>query len=300
MIAAGEWRAERPFNGHAGFHIWTAYSLFPNATWADIVREFLVAHKDPILLRTFTNTTRGEPWEESGTGRPWEELAARARQSTYKRGTVPQGACLLFLGIDCQIDRVEWQLVGRGPEHRKYVIDYGMIGRPIGEADCQRALGELLQSSGKITAAGPMSLAPCRDRCRLRDRHVLEFCRRYGPTGSLPCAASPATSRQGWRKWHVSGTSKRGTLAQVSEQLLQRRRQYAEDRAVSGPREGRSGTRRATSRSRAIVRTDIFRNSFRNSRRGEENGTDNVALGEARSASQRNVGYAIFMRWRRR
>ena len=125
MIDAGRWIAEKPFTGHAGFHIWTAYSLFPNASWSNIVSEFLVAHKDPILLRTFCNTTKGETWEERGTGRPWEELAARARSSDYKRGEVPKGALLLFLGIDCQIDRIEWQLVGRGSEHRKYIVDYG-------------------------------------------------------------------------------------------------------------------------------------------------------------------------------
>jgi phage terminase large subunit GpA-like protein len=80
MIAAGKWVARRPFNGHAGFHLWTAYSLFPNASWQNIATEFLAARKDPILLRTFVNTTRGETYEERGTGRPWEELWSRVSQ----------------------------------------------------------------------------------------------------------------------------------------------------------------------------------------------------------------------------
>ena len=95
MIAAGKWIAEKPFAGHASFHLWAAYSLFANASWQNIAAEFLVACRDPILLRTFTNITRGESWEERGSSRPWEELAARARQSTYKRGEVPKGALLL-------------------------------------------------------------------------------------------------------------------------------------------------------------------------------------------------------------
>jgi phage terminase large subunit GpA-like protein len=70
MIAAGEWRAERPFTGHAGFHIWTAYSLFPNATWADIVREFLAARADPILLRTWTTSRRASRGKTAGPADP--------------------------------------------------------------------------------------------------------------------------------------------------------------------------------------------------------------------------------------
>ena len=31
MVKRGEWRATKPFKGHAGFHIWAGYSLFPNA-----------------------------------------------------------------------------------------------------------------------------------------------------------------------------------------------------------------------------------------------------------------------------
>jgi phage terminase large subunit GpA-like protein len=178
MIAAGEWIAERPFNGHAGFHIWTAYSLFPNASWQSIVSEFLTAHKDPILLRTFVNTTRGEVWEERGTGTPWEELAARARRSHYRRGEVPDGAYLLFLGIDCQGDRVEYQVVGRGPERRRYVIDYGVIGKPIVEPDAQHFLNDLLDRTFVNFAGHSMKIALGAIDAGFEADAVLEYCRR--------------------------------------------------------------------------------------------------------------------------
>jgi terminase, large subunit len=212
MIEAGKWVAERPFAGHAGFHIWTAYSLFPNASWQNIVREFLVAHKDPVLIRTFINTTRGEPFEERGTGRPWEELQARARSSSYARGTVPKGACLLFIGIDCQIDRVEWQLVGRGPEHRKYVIDYGTIGRPIAEADCQRALGELLGRRWKNYCGIPMALTLAAIDANFETDHVLEFCRRYGANRIIATRGVAGDFTPRLAKVARERDSKRGTL----------------------------------------------------------------------------------------
>ena len=97
---------------------------FPNACWSNLVREWLVACKDEVTLRTFINTTLGETYEQRGSARPWEELAARARASDYRRGQVPEGAALLFLGCDCQLDRIEWMLVGRGSNNRKFVVDY--------------------------------------------------------------------------------------------------------------------------------------------------------------------------------
>jgi terminase, large subunit len=144
MIASGRWVAEKPFTGHAGFHLWTAYSLFPNASWQNIATEFLAAHKDPILLRTFTNTTLGEVFEESSSGRPPEELARRAAQSGYKRGTVPEGALLLFLGIDCQVDRCEWVLLSYGRNYRRFFIDIGTVGGHISELDTQHQIDQLM------------------------------------------------------------------------------------------------------------------------------------------------------------
>ncbi|EAP6366216.1 hypothetical protein FPT47_23650 [Salmonella enterica] len=45
------------------FHIWTAYSPF--TTWIQIVYDWLDALKDPNGVKTFINTTQGEPYEEA-------------------------------------------------------------------------------------------------------------------------------------------------------------------------------------------------------------------------------------------
>jgi terminase, large subunit len=177
MIARGKWIAERPFAGVAGFHINTLYSLFPNACWSNLVREWLVACKDEVLLRTFVNTSLGETYEQRGSARPWEELAARARSSTYRRGTVPEGAALLFLGCDCQFDRVEWLLVGRGSNNRKWIIDYGVIRWPISEADGQRALNQLLRRQWTNYCGLPMSITMCAVDAGFETSSVLEFCK---------------------------------------------------------------------------------------------------------------------------
>jgi phage terminase large subunit GpA-like protein len=212
MIAAGRWIAEKPFNGHAGFAIWAAYSLFPNASWQNIVSEFLVARKDPILLRTFVNITRGETWEERGSGRPWEELAARARSSSYKRGEIPKGALLLFLGIDCQIDRVEWQLVGRGAEHRKFVIDYGTIGFPISEANCQRNLDQLLDRRWSNTVSRQIGISLAAIDAGYETDTVLEFCRRHGSSKLIAIRGVAGDFTPRIAKVQRERNEKRGTL----------------------------------------------------------------------------------------
>ena len=181
MIANGRWVAEKPFNGHAGFHLWTAYSLFANASWQNIVTEFLAAYKDSILLRTFTNTTLGQAFEERGTGVPWEQLAARARESDYERGFVPKGCLLTFIGLDCQLGHVEWVLLGFGPEYRKYVVDYGTIGKPIGEADCQRALDLLLARTWPNAYGRQVGISLGSIDAGFETDTVLEYCRRHGP-----------------------------------------------------------------------------------------------------------------------
>jgi phage terminase large subunit GpA-like protein len=175
MIEAGRWIAERPFSGMAGFAINTIYSPFANASWQNLVREWLVACKDEVTLRTFINTTLGETYEQRGSARPWEELAARARASDYKRGTPPKGAALLFLGCDFQLSSIEWILTARGSNNKKYIIDYGVIRWPISEADGQRALNALLRRRWTNYCGIPMSITMTACDAGYETGHVLEF-----------------------------------------------------------------------------------------------------------------------------
>jgi phage terminase large subunit GpA-like protein len=107
MLAGFEWHAHNPSAAqeHRSFWIWSAYSYLQ--TWPQIAREWRRSRGDPASEKTFTNDVLGKPYEAKGEGRPPEELAARAAQSHYERGSVPQGALILTAGIDCQLDRVE-------------------------------------------------------------------------------------------------------------------------------------------------------------------------------------------------
>jgi len=153
MLAGFEWRARNPAakRYHRSFWIWSAYSYLQS--WELIAREWLKAKGDPAAEKSFINETVGEAYKAQGEAPPWEDLRNRAAASHYVRGRVPPGAVLLMLGIDCQGDRVEWQLVGFGREYRRYVIDYGIVDRHISDPDCQRNL-DLVLAKKWINVAG--------------------------------------------------------------------------------------------------------------------------------------------------
>lgn len=143
MIERGEWRSDGPFDGHASFHLWAAYSLSPNATWQQIVREFLDAKTDPLKLKTFVNTVLGETWQDRGEAPEWERLYGR--REGYKTGTVPDGVIVITAGVDVQNDRFIYEVVGWGGNKESWSIEAGEIhGDTALESTWQKLDDELL------------------------------------------------------------------------------------------------------------------------------------------------------------
>lgn len=131
------------------FHVWTAYS--PQATWQQIVRDYLAAKTkadagDTSELKTFTNTTQGETWEEEMEETDTDSLVKRAEK--YKLRTVPLGGLALTAGVDVQGNRFEivvWA-IGRGEE--MWVVDYHVIdANPADELEWEEKLDPYLQQS---------------------------------------------------------------------------------------------------------------------------------------------------------
>ncbi len=126
MVHAGQWRPHAPFLGHASFHLWTAYSFSPNATWGQIAAEFLEANAaGPEDLKTFVNTVLGETWKPKGDAPPWEILYQR--RAMYEIGTCPPGVLFLTVGVDVQKDRLIYEVVGWGRGKKSWSIDVGTL-----------------------------------------------------------------------------------------------------------------------------------------------------------------------------
>ena len=148
MVERGEWRATAPGNPkHVGFHIWAAYSYSPNASWANLVEEFLQSKDDPEQLKTWINTILGDVWEDQYASKVGAEgLMERASLETYKQGTPPSSVLSLCLGCDVQDDRLSMSLWGIGRNEEMYLIDRKVIYGSPARADLWKQMDEVLMS----------------------------------------------------------------------------------------------------------------------------------------------------------
>lgn len=163
MVERGEWRATAPGNGkHVGFHIWAAYSYSPNATWPNLVEEFLDAKNDAEQLKTFVNTVLGETWEDEYASKVGaDSLLERAADETYQQYVPPVEALALTIGCDVQDDRLSLSVWGWGREEEGWLIDrvkiYGSPSRP----EVWKQLDEILQKPYVNEAGEEMKVLCC-------------------------------------------------------------------------------------------------------------------------------------------
>ena len=148
MVERGEWRATAPGNSkHVGFHIWAAYSYSPNASWSNLVEEFLQSKNDPEQLKTWINTILGEVWEESAASKVGADgLMERAGLETYDQGIPPEGVLTLCLGCDVQDDRLSMSLWGIGRNEEMYLVDRKVIYGSPARADLWKQMDQVLTS----------------------------------------------------------------------------------------------------------------------------------------------------------
>jgi phage terminase large subunit GpA-like protein len=144
MIERGEWKATAPeVKGHAGFHIWAAYSYSPNATWAKIVREFLESKDDPEKLKTFVNTVLGETWEEIGVTQ--NSGALYESREEIPVDPVPWEVGFITAAVDTQDNRLEMLVKGWGKYEESYDLEFHVVHGSPAHAETWEKLDVYLQ-----------------------------------------------------------------------------------------------------------------------------------------------------------
>jgi len=146
MVERGEWRATAPGKSkHVGFHIWAAYSYSPNASWANLVEEFLLSKDDPEQLKTWINTILGETWEDEYQAKVGADaLMIRASEATYEKCTPPEEVLFLTAGIDTQDDRLSLSVFGFGRNEEMFLVDRQVLYGSPARADVWKQLDEVL------------------------------------------------------------------------------------------------------------------------------------------------------------
>ena len=197
MVDRGEWRPTQPSEspGYVGFHLWAGYSYSPNATWEQLVREFLEVKSNPEQLRTFVNVVLGETWEENYSSKVNAEgLMERVEQ--YERGVVPDGVLCLTAGVDVQDNRLAVSIWGYGKDEEAWLIEHTEIWGDPTRTELWKQLdvlieGEYPRADGKKLKV----LAACVDSGGHCTAEVYSYCR---------------TPRRGQMVVAIKGASTRG------------------------------------------------------------------------------------------
>ena len=193
MVEKGGWVATAPFRGHAGFHIWTAYSLHPNAAWARLVAEWLEAKDDPLERQTFVNLVLGLPYEDRGDS-ALSEATLVARREVWA-ADVPDGVAVLTAGLDTQGDRVEIEVAGWGRDEERWSIAHEVIeGDPGAPALWDQVDAYLRRTWRRADGRAFEVMAACIDSGGHHAEKVYEF----------------SKARLGRRIWAIKGASAKG------------------------------------------------------------------------------------------
>ena len=216
MVERGEWRATATADapGLVGFHLWAAYSFSPNASWEQLVREFLEVKSDRDQLRTFINTVLGETFEDDYTTKLSPD-GLMARREEYLPGTCPDGVLLLTAGVDVQDNRLAVNVWGWGRGEEAWLIWQQEIhGDPTMDAvweqlDTVLAAGWPMDAGGelKITGMGVDSGGHC-------THEVYEFCRQRRGRGVVALKGSSQRGRPAIGKGTKQDVNRRGQVIQ--------------------------------------------------------------------------------------
>jgi len=122
MVREGEWIAEKPFNGIAGFWINAIYSPFPQVTLSQLASKWENIKNFPDRRRVFINTVLAETWRLIGGEELDYEKIYNTRREEYK-ADIPVGGVLLVAGVDFQKDWCRIVVLSVGMNDEQWVVD---------------------------------------------------------------------------------------------------------------------------------------------------------------------------------
>jgi phage terminase large subunit GpA-like protein len=120
------WVAENPEHNTKGFHV---NALDSQLIWDNLVEKWAEAQQlekkgDYSKLITFINTILAETWEIKGE--VVESHSLESRREVYN-AELPDGVCVLTMGVDVQDNRLAYEVVGWGLGFESWGIEYAEI-----------------------------------------------------------------------------------------------------------------------------------------------------------------------------
>lgn len=196
MLKGGEWRATKPFNGIASFHIWEAYS--PWVSWSEMVTTFIGAKDRPEDLQTFINTSLGETWQDGSAVDP---KSLPGRVEPYDFENIPGKVLLLTLGVDTQDDRLEAFLWGWGKDEENWEIARFVIRGDPSQDAVWTELDRIVSTKWKLEDGRQLYIeVTCVDSGGHHTQKVYSYCLQRKRFRVFAIKGSAGTGRLAWPK----------------------------------------------------------------------------------------------------
>jgi phage terminase large subunit GpA-like protein len=155
-LQGGRWVAEHPERRVAGFHLNELYSPFRRLS--EIVADFLSAKRSKETLKTWVNTSLGEPWKDL-EGDKVESAQLEARREPYVEP--PPGALLVTMAVDTQDDRLEIEFVAWGIGEESWGLDHVVLRGDPGQMDLWNRLSDQLARTFRRSDGAALTIAAC-------------------------------------------------------------------------------------------------------------------------------------------
>ena len=157
MVEAGEWCITKPeITNHAGFRLNALVSLLKNASWQNLVAEFLDAKKNPDTLQTFVNTILAQGW--SGGGEEIDPDALKNRAEGFSLNNIPEETRFLTAGVDVQRDRLEIGYLGWTEDNEILILGNAVIWGDPQNPETWNELDDLLRTKFPHPLGGTLGL----------------------------------------------------------------------------------------------------------------------------------------------
>lgn len=175
MLLHGEWIAEAPFKGVAGFHLSSLYS--PWVRFGELAAKFVEASKDPEKLKVFINTELAETYEENLDGEGVEPDSLTSRIDDYE--IAPMGVLVITMAVDVQDDRLEYEILGWGMDDETWSIKYEVIHGDPGTPEVWQDLDDALETRIKHASGYDLAVSiACIDAGGHHSESVYNYCRK--------------------------------------------------------------------------------------------------------------------------
>ncbi len=166
---------ESTINSHRGFHLNAMYSPWLN--WSDVAKEFLESKDSPGEMMNFTNSWKGLPWIMKSTQTTKDMI--RNRAVSYSKGTVPDEALVLCMGVDVQLECLYYVIRAWGTHQRSWLLEAGRVN--VDRSLQWLKLAHILEDKYHRQDGAPMGVRCMAIDMNYRGDEVIAFTRVHHP-----------------------------------------------------------------------------------------------------------------------